>query len=37
VLIADPARIRALGWTPQHDDLDGIIRSALAWERRFNA
>jgi UDP-glucose 4-epimerase len=36
-LIADPARIRALGWTPRHDDLDGIIRSALAWERRFNA
>ena len=37
-LIADPARIKAaLGWHPLHDDLDGIIRSALAWERRFNA
>jgi UDP-glucose 4-epimerase len=37
-LISDPSRIKAaLGWTPVHDDLDGIIRSAIAWERRFNA
>ena len=37
-LISDPARIKAaLGWHPLHDDLDGIIRSALEWERRFNA
>jgi UDP-glucose 4-epimerase len=37
-LISDPRRIKAaLGWTPRHDDLDGIVRSALAWERRFNA
>jgi UDP-glucose 4-epimerase len=36
-LIADPARIkRELGWNPVHDDLDGIIASAIAWERRFN-
>lgn len=36
-LIADPARIkRALGWRPAHDDLDAIVRSAIAWERRFN-
>ena len=21
-----------LGWTPQHDDLDGIVAQALAWE-----
>jgi UDP-glucose 4-epimerase len=36
-LIADPSRIKAaLGWTPVHDDLDGIIASAIAWERRFN-
>jgi UDP-glucose 4-epimerase len=36
-LISDPSRIKAaLGWTPVHDDLDGIIRSAIAWERRFN-
>ena len=36
-LIADPGRIRALGWTPRHDDIEDIIRSALDWERRFNA
>jgi UDP-glucose 4-epimerase len=37
-LISDPSRIKAaLGWQPDHDDLDGIIRSAIAWERRFNA
>ena len=36
-LIADPRRIKqALGWTPVHDDLDEIIKSALAWDRRFN-
>jgi len=37
-LISDPSRIKAaLGWQPAHDDLDGIVRSAIAWERRFNA
>jgi UDP-glucose 4-epimerase len=36
-LISDPRRIKAaLGWRPAHEDLDEIIRSALAWERRFN-
>ncbi|HEX4270525.1 MAG TPA: UDP-glucose 4-epimerase GalE [Rhizomicrobium sp.] len=36
-LISDPARIKAeLGWKPSHDELDGIIRSAIAWEQRFN-
>ncbi|WP_274630104.1 UDP-glucose 4-epimerase GalE [Arvimicrobium flavum] len=24
---------RELAWTPQHDDLDGIVTSALEWER----
>jgi UDP-glucose 4-epimerase len=36
----DPARIVAaadtirerLGWTPRHDDLDTIVKQALAWE-----
>jgi hypothetical protein len=23
---------RELGWIPRHDDLDVIIRTALAWE-----
>lgn len=37
-LISDPSRIKkALGWKPTHDDLDGILRSALEWERRFNS
>lgn len=37
----DPAAIVAasdtirsdLDWTPYHDDIDGIVESALAWER----
>jgi UDP-glucose 4-epimerase len=37
-LISDPTRIKAeLGWKPVHEDLDGIIASALTWERRFNS
>lgn len=33
-LIADNAAILAtLPWRPQHADLDGIVRDALAWER----
>ncbi|ANX04027.1 UDP-glucose 4-epimerase GalE [Immundisolibacter cernigliae] len=33
-LVADSSRIRsALGWQPQHDDLDFIVRTALDWER----
>ena len=37
-LIADPSKIRvALNWKPRHDDLSEIVRSALEWERRFNA
>ena len=36
-LVADATRIREeLGWTPRHDDLDGVVRSALAWERRLH-
>jgi UDP-glucose 4-epimerase len=33
-LVADNAAIlRALPWRPERDDLDGIVRDALAWER----
>ena len=33
-LVADSTRIRsALGWRPQYDDLDFIVRTALDWER----
>jgi UDP-glucose 4-epimerase len=32
-IVARADRIRSeLGWTPKHDDLDGIVRQALAWE-----
>ena len=37
-LVSDPTRLKTeLGWHPRHDGLDEIIRSALDWERRFNA
>ncbi len=33
-LVADATRLRSqLGWQPKHNDLDGIVRSALMWER----
>ncbi|HTT02860.1 MAG TPA: UDP-glucose 4-epimerase GalE [Steroidobacteraceae bacterium] len=36
VLVARAARIRELlGWRPQLDDLDTIVRSSLAWEERL--
>ena len=37
-LIADSRLIRAtLNWQPAHDDLDEIVRSALAWESKLNS
>ncbi len=36
-LVADNKRILAtLDWTPKRADLDGIVRDALAWERRLS-
>ncbi|MBO9624278.1 MAG: UDP-glucose 4-epimerase GalE [Sphingomonas sp.] len=33
-LVADNSRILAtLPWRPKHDDLEGIVKDALAWER----
>ena len=33
-VIADNARIRAtLNWSPQYDDLDVMVRTAIEWER----
>lgn len=29
------AILETLPWRPQHDDLDGIVRDALAWERKL--
>jgi UDP-glucose 4-epimerase len=35
-IVADATRIRAaLGWTPQFDDLDTIVKHALAWENHL--
>jgi UDP-glucose 4-epimerase len=35
-LVARAERIRTvLGWEPMHQDLEGIVRTALAWERRL--
>ena len=35
-LIAAAGRIReTLGWTPRHEDLPGIVATALAWEKRL--
>ncbi|WP_445190872.1 UDP-glucose 4-epimerase GalE [Sphingomonas sp. Tas61C01] len=35
-LVADNAAIlRTLDWRPERDDLDGIVRDALAWERKL--
>ncbi|SFG29442.1 UDP-glucose 4-epimerase GalE [Methylobacterium gossipiicola] len=31
-IVAQADRIRNLGWTPRHADLDGIVAQALAWE-----
>ena len=37
-LIAVANRVReVLAWTPQYDDLDTIVRTSLAWERKIAA
>jgi UDP-glucose 4-epimerase len=37
-LVARAARIRAeLGWQPRYDDLNKIVSTALAWERKLAA
>jgi len=37
-LVAVAARVReVLGWTPRYDDLDTIVRTSLAWERKLAA
>jgi UDP-glucose 4-epimerase len=36
-LVANADRLRQLlGWTPRYDDLDEILRTALAWEQRLS-
>ncbi len=37
-LVAVAERVRdVLGWTPKYDDLDTIVETALAWERKIAA
>lgn len=36
VAVADQVR-SVLGWTPKYDDLDVIVRTALAWEKKIAA
>ena len=37
-LVARSERLKSLlGWQPKHDDLDFIVRTALAWERGLAA
>ena len=37
-LVAVADRVRSvLGWTPQYDDLETIVRTSLEWERRIAA
>ncbi len=37
-LVAIAEQIRTtLGWTPRYDDLDTIVRTSLAWERKIAA
>lgn len=34
-LIADSTKLREqFGWQPQHDEIDEIVRTALAWEKK---
>ena len=36
MLVARSERLKSLlGWQPKHDDLDFIVRTALAWERKL--
>lgn len=36
-LISDNSKIKQrFGWTPQYDDLNIIVKHALAWEQRLN-
>jgi UDP-glucose 4-epimerase len=32
-IVSKADRIRELGWTPRHDDLEGIVTQALNWEK----
>jgi UDP-glucose 4-epimerase len=38
MLVADSGKLkRTLHWTPRYDDVDTIVRTALAWEQQLDA
>jgi len=38
ILVAEASRIQdVLGWQPQHDDLDFLVRTSLQWEKYLQA
>jgi UDP-glucose 4-epimerase len=37
VIIANPSRLMSrFQWTPRYDDIETIVRTALAWERTLH-
>jgi UDP-glucose 4-epimerase len=37
VIVADPSRLMSrFQWTPRYDDIETIVRTALAWERTLH-
>jgi UDP-glucose 4-epimerase len=37
-IVANSSRLKAqLAWTPEHDNLEEIVATAYAWERRLNS
>jgi UDP-glucose 4-epimerase len=37
MIVASNERARnILGWKPEHDDLDEIVRQAIDWERKLS-
>jgi UDP-glucose 4-epimerase len=37
-VVSDSSKLKSqFGWTPRYDEIDIIVRSAYAWERRLNA
>ncbi len=36
IIAANGRARKELGWVPKHEDLDGIVRGALDWERRLH-
>jgi len=38
VIVVDPSQIKKIfEWQPKYDDLDEIVRTAYAWEKRLNS